>query len=377
MDDIILEVNGTPYTGWTSVSVSDGMEQISGTFNFSTSILDTDLFPVDEGSTCRVLINNIAVITGFIESVDVDYDASSHNITVSGRDKTCDLIDSTISGNIELKTGITLKRIIEKTLSNLGITNIKVIDNVGDIRAFTTSELVSASINENAFNFIEKYARKRQVLLTSNGDGNIVMTRASEDLLDIKLLQQKKNKSNNILSGSFSTSTDKRFNSYIVKSQSNPSIDDFSLGDNVVNLKGTATDTGVRNTRQLVIIAENASNNNECKQRAIWEANLRRSRSKAYNISVQGYSLNESGSAIWEKNKLVQVVDEYADINKIMMISGINYSKSLDSGSIVTLSLVDKDAYTLQASLDKLDQRNEDTKAAKKLQNKDFKYGYS
>src|SRR6056297_2660353 len=105
---ITLEVNGIRYGNFTSINVYKSIETISGTFNFSATSDDVIVFPIQAGATCKVLVDNTAIITGFVENISVNYDSQSHNLQISGRDKTCDIIDSSVIGKKEFTGPITL-----------------------------------------------------------------------------------------------------------------------------------------------------------------------------------------------------------------------------------------------------------------------------
>lgn len=179
MRNVVLEVNGTPYEGFTEINVKNSIEDFSGDFSFKATIEGIKFLPFKGNEPCRVLIDDIPLITGYIESVDYSYDTNSHEVEISGRDKTADIIDSSIVGNIELNSP-SLETIVKAVLAGLNL-DIAIINQAGDIEP-EKDELVSAEVGENAFDFIEKYARKRGVLLSTNGDGNIVFTRASTEI---------------------------------------------------------------------------------------------------------------------------------------------------------------------------------------------------
>ncbi|MFR9013994.1 MAG: phage baseplate assembly protein, partial [Desulfovibrio piger] len=79
--DIILEVDGRRYGGWKSIDISRGLEQCAGTFRLSV----TDRWPqqneprgIKAGAACRVTIDGRAVITGYVDDVEVSWSATSH-----------------------------------------------------------------------------------------------------------------------------------------------------------------------------------------------------------------------------------------------------------------------------------------------------------
>ena len=103
MDDILLEVNGQQYIGWQDVNVSKSIENLSGQFSFSSTVREEDLDnqrivtnPIKAQDQARILVNGELLISGTVEQLTISYDTESHTVRVSGRDKTGDLIDSSI-----------------------------------------------------------------------------------------------------------------------------------------------------------------------------------------------------------------------------------------------------------------------------------------
>jgi prophage tail gpP-like protein len=351
---IILEIEGKRYENFVSIEVRKSMETISGAFTFNATSNKTTQFPIKRSASARVLIDDVPVITGYVNRVAPNYDNDTHILVINGRDKTCDIVDSSLRSNIEFNTGITLKRIIEKVLSDLGITDIDVIDNVGNIKKFDKSELISGSADKNAFEFIENYCRLRQVLCTTDGGGNIVLTRGSTELLPVKLINKKNNETNNVKNGDSFFDEIGRFYRVTILSQGNPSASDDT---NIVSKSGTAFDTEIRKSRNLTLIAEHSSSDFTNKERATWQVNVNRARGTGYACVVQGYKISPDNTEIWQPNKLVKIEDEFANINSQMLIRECVYRLSVDAGSETLLTLVPKDAYTVQAQLDEVQSR--------------------
>lgn len=361
---ITLEISGNRYDGFTSINVFKSIETISGSFNFSATSDNILVFPVQVGSACRVLIDNNPIITGYIENVSVSYDSGTHSLQISGRDKTCDIVDSTAVGKKEFSGPISLTQIITKSLSDNSITDISIINNAGTIAKFEDSDLFGAEVGETLFSFIEKYARKRQVLLSSNGDGNIVLNRAGSTKALVALENIVGGQTNNIKSGNISYDLTQRFNKYIMQSQLNNSAlfdESGTSTDNAVTQTGEATDNKIKRTsRQLEITSNSSDSSVTLKDLATWHSNLRRARGTTYNVIVQGFYQDEAKTRLWTNNELVQVVDDFADVSATLLIQSVEYNFSLESGSTTNISLVDKDAYTLEANISAAEQRVND-----------------
>lgn len=356
---VTLEIDGLNYTGFKSINFSKSIENISGRFNFTAVGSEDLVFPIKRRASCRIKVNNINIINGFVEVIRVRYSERSHKIIIEGRDKTADVIDTQIDGNIEFNTPISLQRVIRQTLDRINATDIGAIDNVGDLNPYEETELVSAEVGQTAFKFIEKYARKRQVLLTSDNDGNILITRASQEILPVSLQNVIDGEENNIISGDISFDDSRRFNRYRAKSQGNISsmVNAGSTdNENTVNLEGVAFDRDIRQTRILNFVTENSSDDFTATQRAAWEANIRRTRSFSYRVTVQGATYD--GTNPWPVNRLVQVIDDFGKIDAVLLIRSVNIKIDVDRGSLTDLELVYRDSYTLTPARTAADRRS-------------------
>lgn len=355
---IKLIVNSQEYTNFNHINVSTSLTTISGSFSFTAFTESKQPFPFRVNDPCTISVDGKTVLTGFIEVLESSYDTNIHSIVFTGRSKTADVIDSTLGRGVEFNTSITLKEAIEKVLSLAEINGIDVIDQVKDIAPFDKSEALSAEVGTTVFDLIEKYCRKRQVLITSNGDGDIVLTRSGLEQERFTLLNTfVSSDRNNILSGSVSFDVTGRFFRYFVQSSGNASVEtEPPLSDKeLTDAFSTAIDEGdkdvgrIRTSRLSYMVAESSSTTGQCGPRAIWQANINRARSFKYEAIVQGFT-NELTGNVWEPNFLVKVDDVFAGLSGQYLIESVSYNTTLDAGSTTTLSMVTPDAYKLIAS---------------------------
>lgn len=371
MSDIILETNGQRYTGWKNIKLTRSIENLCGAFSFEATPSEKSPFPVKLGQSCQVFVNDILFLTGWVEKISVSFDANTHTIAVQGRDRTNDIVDSQIGNNIEFTSGSTLKKIAERILKELNLTQIKVIDRF-NLKKF--KEIETDSLGMTAFDFIERFAKKRQVLLTTNGDGDIVFERSSDKTYNT-VLSTESNTVGTIVSSNIVYDDTKRFNEYSVNGQSNnlSFLTDFGKASLHVDVVGKATDDKIRTSRKYFFQPEDNGLIQDNKQRAKWEANYRRSQSMIYTAIVQGFKpLNDDG--IWEINNLVRIVDEFSNINdtnSTLLITSVAFSQSVDEGAKTTLTLKTKDAY--QAITNKPDKDSKDYKEGNNVINRQEK----
>jgi len=358
MNKIFIEVDGVIYENIVDIRVRRSMTEFCGAFtmsatNESTSISELRNFPIKPKSRIRIYIDDTPVLTGYIDSITIKVSASGgYELSINGRDITQDLFDSSLQGNIEFKNSISFKKIIERVLTNLGATDIKVIDNVGNLDDFKTSELVSGSIDETAFEFLNKLAKKRQVLISTNGEGNITISRSSTDNVGGELRLTLGDNENNIIDASNPIDNTGRFNKYNIFSQDNISSG-FGDFQDVVNKEASSTDEEIRATRIINIIPENSCNTKDCQNRAIWERNFRKAKSNSVSCTVKDFYADEENKKLWEVNKLVNTKIDLLGIYTDFLIKTVEFSQG-NNEIITSLELVDKNAYTLESNLEKL-----------------------
>lgn len=340
-----LEVAGIPYENFLSASAEIRLDALSNTFSFSA--VSEDVLPFKGGEPCRVLVDGEAVVTGFIEVVNGSYDSGTHSLSLQGRDKTGDLLDSSIGVLDDLRGKLTLKSVIEKVIAHLKL-NIDVIDDALPDKFNPAEDIEAPEEGDNAFEFIEKLARTRQVLLTSNGDGNIVITRAGTTVVNGRIVNQKGNPDNNVISASYSYDTTGRYRFYGSASALNPvALNNAGSTDlaELVNQSGGASDIDIRLGRQFILVSESPYSSGQNDERAKWEANIRKARGRIYSAIINGY--RDDDGKLWSVNTLIPVGDSFAGIGAHMLINTIAFTFDKEAGRQTTLSMVNENAYTL------------------------------
>jgi prophage tail gpP-like protein len=347
-----LEVNGTVYEAFTDIAVNIRMDALCREFSFGASRAGGAALPFKGGEPCRVRDDADIIATGFIERVDIAYSATSHTIQIGGRDKPADLLDSTLRSISDFRPPISLKRCIELALKDIGAADIKVIDLANPEPFKTVVDLIAPEPGEGCFEFIEKLARKRKVLVTSDPDGNIVIARAGEDRSAGAIQNLAGAPDNNVLSSSASYDMTARFYRYTFTSSLNLvalANAGIVVPSHIVNQRGYAIDNSIRRSRQLALQPESALAAKDNTARAEWEANVRQSRGKLYSCVLPGFR-ESPGGALWGVNRLVRVRDEFVDIEGDMRISAVAFSLDESAGSTTTITCMPPNAFTLSLS---------------------------
>jgi len=309
MHDVALHVDGQIYGGWESVTVSRSIEQVSGSFDISHTDKWADQRtprPIKRGAVCRLSIDGVNVISGYVSEIVPTYNSDSHEISVSGDAKTVDLADC--SAVDKQYNGQDLTQIATDICKPFGI-KVTADTDVGE--PFDRFEVES----ETAFDAIERAARQRGILLISDAQGDLVLTKRSTEKMPVTLELGK-----NIREASGLFSDRDRYSDYLVAGQT-VGTDEFN-GTQAATPKAAIKDAGIKRYRPLRIDAEQQGAGESLKKRAQWERNVRAGRGTRITYTVYGWY---AGSKLWEPNRLVRVQDPFFGIDGDLLVSGCTY----------------------------------------------------
>lgn len=337
--DVQLKVNGNIYGGWKSMRLERGMEQSAGMFDLGV----TELWPdsgiareIAPGDECTVLLDGETVITGYVDEMALSYSANSHDISIRGRDKTADLVDCSAIKPSGQWSGRKLEQIAADLCKPFGITVLTETDTGKTFPNFALQQ------GESVFEAIERMARIRAVLLTSDGKGNLVITRATTERVATALVLGQ-----NLLESSGTLNYKDRFSTYTMKGQA--AGGDFFSGKAASQIKSTATDPVIKRYRPLIVVSESQDVSASLQDRVQWEASVRAARSNDITCKVQGWSHT---GGLWAPNTLVHVTDRWLRLDDDMLIKKVAYQLD-EGGSVCSLSLTSPDAYKLLPLKDK------------------------
>lgn len=354
---ITLEVNGIEYQGFTEIGASRSFLSAPSSFSFTATTNPDDVtkFPIKTGDACRVLVDGKAFITGHVDTTKTEHDENSHQISVQGSSKVSDLVDSTMDGRFEIVGPIPLKTALEKIIALSGA-EIKVLEYIspGDpVEEFSKDENLSGKIGEPVWAFMVELAIKKNVLITEDGNGNVIITRGSGFRVGDKFIKEPNSELNNILSSSCNRTQRQLYNTYTVLSQDDSAslasinFDDEESLESAVNKNAKYVDDKIRKSRLNCIMAEKASTFSECEARAIWQSNVSNVQSFSYACDHYGFT-TESGVLI-EPGMTAHVKDDYNQVNSDLIVDEVSISYTERGGSIASIKWLMPNAFTLQA----------------------------
>lgn len=348
-----LKVNGAFYGGWTRLAITRSIEQIAGTFDLEVTERwpGVDLArPIKPGETCQVLLNGQPVITGHVDEIEPSISVDSHSLRISGRDKTGDLVDCSAIYKTGQWGNVKIDGIAHDLLRPFGIKTVVETD-VGS--AFGSYKIQEG---ETVFECLDRAARMKALLLTSNAEGDLVITRAGKEVVPARLTED-----DNILNAGAQFSWKERFSSYKIKGQDRGS--DERSGVAVAHVTSEVTDDVINRYRPLIVLSESHDHGATLRDRAEWERNVRFGRANRGTITVQGWRMADG--ELWQPNKLVRCVVPSLYLDADMLIVGCAYTLD-EGGTRTTLTICRRQAFELFSGIGK-------SKLNKKLNDKEEK----
>lgn len=336
-----LRISGKIFDGWETVSVSRGLNCMASSFDLTVSdrfVGSKKNIPLDE--ECQILIDGTTVLTGYLDEITPRYSATSHEVTFSGRSKTCDLVDcSAIIETGQIMRG-SPQEIIEKVIAPFGIglvfSSDKPLQPIADFQV---------QPGETAQSIIEKVCKQTGLVYTDDADGRLVVQSIGSGLSVGQLIHRVDNgQNNNILSGSGKYSSRNIFRDYYVKSQMAGS-DDIG-GEDITGVEGHASDSDVKRYRPIVLTGEDAMDATTAQTRAEWERSNRRAKGQPFEYTVQGW--RNSNGQLWMPNSYVSVDDDFVRVVGKLIISAVKLSAG--DGTTASLQLSPPDAYILSSA---------------------------
>ena len=341
MDDVILVVNGRRYGGWKSIRVTQSIESLAGSFSLGVSDRwdgQTAPWPIANEDACRVEIDDQTVIDGYIDSTDISASATDRSLSYSGKDRAAALVENSFAvpdaSGAGFRWAFRNMDLAQYLTEMAKLHGIRVSVQPG--LALAKTPLHVAHPGEKYLEAIKRAASPVGVLVVSDGNGGIVITRAGSartgDLIE----------GQNIKAASFRSDASNRFRRYLIATQA-PGTDD-AFGE-ATRIQADATDADVKRADRLDFLRpeQGYATVAAARRRADWEARTRAALADAVVVTVQGWR-RPSGTP-WPVNALTHVVaPKMIGVDGDMLISQVERTMD-ESGRVTQLHLVRPDAF--------------------------------
>lgn len=343
--DVRLEIGNSLYGGWTSITIKRGLGQLAGTFDLAVTERwpgQTTPRPIQPGAACRVLVGGAPVITGYVDDVSIEYSGAAHSVSVSGRDKTGDLVDCCPpTAQIRAATYATIARALAAPYG------IAVVDHAG------AGAVPGLAINpgDTVFEVLEQLARSVGVLLTTDGHGRLVILRAPSSSAP-DAMRAVLELGRNVMAGKATYSMRDRYSQITVLSQT--AAGDTWSGPAAAQAKSVVYDAAVPRHRPLILIAE--QEHQGINARAQWEANTRYGKGATATYTVYGWTTR---AGLWSPGMLVDTRDGLLGLEATWLLSAVSLVLD-DRGYRSEITLHPPEAYAVEPIAPRRKKKNND-----------------
>lgn len=351
-DKLTLIIGGTEYHGWTQAMVSRAITQACSAFQVSLNDAADLRVDVRPGQDCEIRYGAETLITGAIDAVEISYSADSHDIAISGRSKTRDIVDSWLDP-LQFR-GLSVEEIIRRIAKQFDVELIIVGDASGvqmeagpprkvvdpEIEAFKQrfgidQDFAVQASDGLAFGAIQDAAGRAGWYLSDSPTGDLVLSRTAGTVSQNEIVVVPGNNVN-VLGCSYRNDESHRYNTYRVIGQNTPTDDTFGL--DTAQIMAEVTDPDIGRNRLRIITAETGLTTVQAQTRAIQERQAAIAESFGIEYVVQGW--RGSANVLWRENQIVNVRDEILGVRRPLLIDTVNYIQDVAGGTTCRLSLV-------------------------------------
>jgi len=345
-DDIVMQLGTSDFTGWKSISVQRTMESFCG--SFTVELVDKQgsaTNQITEGIATKLFVKedlfgaNYPLINGYIDGVKLKLSGQSTQMSIQGRDITCDMIDSAAIAPSNTWTKAKFSKIIRAIVLPFGITvdtSQLIIDE--EIDKFTLQN------GETAYEAIERLCRSQAVLPLTDFEGNLLLTysadttvKADEDLVV----------GDNVLEVEREASWADRYSEYFCRGQR--SGKGKAWDGRITQMVAVATDLAIDRYRPMVFMSENKATDRNLQSRVNWEAQVRAGRGTFYNVVVQGWfqhnAITRAKTRLWTVNERVNIKVPRWGVDEQQLITAVDYHIDESGGRKTRLVLKNVDVY--------------------------------
>jgi len=354
--DFELFIGSTKLESFTNGWVRRELDTLADSFEFQYADLRLapgDPLPVRAGNECTIKLRGNTLLTGYVDDTSIQYDAESLSLTVRGRSKTGDLVDSSIIRKGGRWNNVTLERIASDICEPFGVqVTVDHLEGIDEV-----FKRFAVEPGESCIDAIQRAARLRSAWATCTVDGGLHITRAATGRRVPVALEYGKN----IISGERFDSWAQRHSTYYLKGQV-PSDDEMNgraasqVADNIV-------DGAIDRYRPLLLVSTGHDRKGDLKRRAQWERNRRAGTGDRYLYRVDGYGYDSKeyvgqfkqhrrdSYRLWQPNMEVKVEDPRLEATGWFLVAAVSYrwqAEGDDGGRTTDLTVTRKEAFSLQ-----------------------------
>lgn len=367
---LTVSVNNQVFDQVISAEVTRDLQNVAGTFRITLvdeARLRNALIaqigqtspngPINAGGTVTLAIDAEPILVGWIDRPRFNWKADRIACTITGRDKTGDLVDcAALPDGPSQFSGVDLLHVAKLVCAPFGIPVRADVDIGGPF------DRLAKYKHMTALAFLESAARQRSVLLVSDGVGGLLLTRGGSTRGPAALAIGE-----NALEIDAEFDWEQRFSDYYVMQDlgrgrigqpalnptTPPAADDgyedtVPGADSVLSEADTgqighAIDPEITRYRPTVRLTRSQSGVSSVQEQAEWALRVGKGMADRVYIDVLDWRAG-SGSILWRPNQVVPVWDPYSGIDRDMLIAGVTF-KLTKEGRMTRLRVAGISAY--------------------------------
>lgn len=326
---ILVMVNGVAYEGWLQSEVSRAIEALAGTFSIPVSLVPGNPPAIKRQDRVQIKIGDRVVLTGYVLAAEPFYRKGDCGMRITGRSRAGDLVrcSAIYKGGQWRNAGI--DRIIKDIIDPFGL-ELKVATDLGEpVHDFKLGH------GESALEAVARAARLRGVLVMSDDNGQVLLTRAGAALFKGAIVRGQ-----NVISMEGIGSDEERHSEYIAYGQSTDMTMDVDLAR---GLKASAKDDEITRYLPLVINADGNTTQAELATLVKHTMRVRRGHSMGFHYQVEGWTFKGEP---WPLNQRVAIYDDVAGLDGAeWLICAVKQTCDLKEGDVTELTVRPVEAY--------------------------------
>jgi prophage tail gpP-like protein len=328
-----LTVGGNSFQDWESVWIQVNRAEAFAVFRFVAAERDTQ--PIEwtklqfkPGDHCTITLGGASIIDGVITTRQTAYDANSHQTMLVGKSLTQFMAKSSMDSKTGSFDGMTFEQVARKVLAPFP-SGVEVIGKLDP----TPFEKLQNQPGEKVWDFLERIARPRGVIMGSDAFGNTLLIGDHDKSPNAELVEGV-----NILKCQCVINDEHTFEKFIVRGQGAGNDQSSGADKNEIEsdpVKGSAKFYCLN----LTSAEQPVKDKSECNIRAMNEAVWNEGTIINCTIVTRGWFRPSGG--LWQAGDVVTVNSPMALLNGVSLaIQSVTFQQDSQSGTTSTLDLV-------------------------------------
>jgi prophage tail gpP-like protein len=278
------------------------------------------------GTPTDIYLGGVKVIKGYIETRQVAYDANRHGIELQGKSWTAPIARSSVNTTTGSFDGMSWKQVADKVTAPFGVQVIP----VGSLNSIPFDKLQN-QIGEPIWDFLERIARPRGIILGSDSFGNfLAIGDHSFPVINTQLIEGQ-----NIKRCQCVFHKDEVYEEYKTTGQAAASNDNaFTKASEI---EGHWGGSGYKGSILITPAEQPVKSVQEMVDRAKNEALWHEGPTIEASITVQGWFRDDSN--LWWPGDNVFVYSPMCPLNMAMKIQNVTFTQDNNGGTETTLDL--------------------------------------